>query len=183
MPDLDFELLPADDEGLSPARGLQASIAGAVAEPGAIIPEPTDAPTPFGRSWAFDFEKGRFIRAGSSPIPTAGFASLQQWILMMAHSARYAHRVFSDDFGIEHPTDGIGELRAAELVSDYEQRLREGLLVHERVTGLENFDAAYDPSTGVLTIAYFEVVTDEEEVVPVQDVTLGRADSLVGASV
>lgn len=178
MPDLDFELLPADDEGLSPPEELAASIAGAVAEPGAIIPEADPAPTPFGRSWAFDYETRRFIRAGTSPVVTTGAGALKQWILMVVNSARFAHAVFTDEFGMEHPEQGIGDLRAAQIVSDYEQRLREALLVHDRITALQEFRASYDPTQGVLFITYFEVVTDEEEVVPLTDVTLGRADML-----
>jgi hypothetical protein len=178
MPDLDFELLPADDEGLSPADELAASVAGAVAEPGAVQPDANPAPAPFGKTWVFDFETGRFVRAGASPVPTNGFGALQQWVLMAVHSARYAHSVFTDEFGMESPDDGIGELRSAEMVSDYEQRLREAVLVHDRVTALQNFAASYNPIEGVLYISYFEVVTDEEEVVPSGDITLGRADSL-----
>lgn len=176
MADLDFELIPADDEGLSPAAELEASIAGAVAEPGAVVPLAEEAPVPFGRSWVFDFETGQFVRSGTSPTPTTGFGALEQWVLMAAHAARYAHAVFSDDFGMEEPESGIGELRTAEMVSDYEQRLREAVLLHDRITALQNFTASYDPSVGVLTISYFEIVTDEEEVVPLTDITLGRSE-------
>jgi hypothetical protein len=177
MTDLDFELLPADDEGLSPSEELAASIAGAVAEPGAVVPEADEAPRPFGRSWAFDFEKGTFIRSGSSPTPVNGISSLIQWVLMTLHSARYAHRVFSDEFGMERPDDGIGELRTAEMVSDFEQRFREAVLVHDRITALENFEATYDPTQGVLTITYFEIVTDEADNVPVTDITVALAST------
>lgn len=173
-PDLEFELLPADDEGLAPDEARGAAVAGAVGE--AVAPEAEPPPVPFGRSWTFDFTAGRFVRAGSSPVPATGFAALEQWVLMVAHTARYAHRVFSDEFGMEHPEAGIGELEVAAMISDYEQHLREAILVHDRVTGLENFKASYDSTEGVLTIESFDVVTDEEDVVPVTDVTLGRAE-------
>lgn len=177
--DLGFELLPSDDEGLSPTAARAAAVAGAVAEPGAIVPEPDVGPEPIGRSWLFDFEAGRFVRAGSSPLPAHGLAALEQWVLMAAHAARYAHSVFTDEFGMEHPDGGIGELGTAAMISDYEQRLREAILVHDRITALQDFRASYNPIEGVLSIAYFEVVTDEEDVVPLADVTLGRAEALV----
>jgi hypothetical protein len=175
--ELDFNLVPTDDETLSPADELAASIAGAVTEDGFVASLPDTSPAvPFGRTWIFDFETGRFLRAGTSPVPTTGFGALQQWVLMAVKSARFAHAVFSDDFGMEEPDAAIGELFVAEGISDYEQRLREAVLVHDRVTALENFEATYDPVAGVLAIAYFEVVTDEEERVPVTDITLGRAE-------
>lgn len=173
--DLGLELLPSDDEGLSPADELTAAIAGAIAEPNAIVPQAEDAPTPFGRTWVFDFEEGRFVRSGSSPAPTAGFGAVQQWVLMAMHSARYAHSVFSDNFGMEQPEQGIGEMIGAEVISDFEQHLREAVLVHERITALDKFKASIDPTTGDLTISYFEVVTDEDEVISFSDITLGEA--------
>lgn len=176
-----FELLPSDDETLSPADELAASAAGAVAEAGEITPEADPAPAPFGRTWVFDFETGRFVRSGTSPLPTTGFGALEQWILMAVHTARFAHSVFSDDFGMEEPEKGIGELRSGEMIADYEQRLREAVLVHDRVTALENFTASYNPIEGVLTITYFEVVTDEGEVIPMTDITLGRAETEVSS--
>lgn len=178
---LDFTLIPADDEGLSPAQELEASIAGAVAEPAAIEPQAAQEPAPFGRSWAFDFEERRFVRSTGSPLGVSGLEALHQWVLMVVHSARFAHRVFSEQFGMEHPERDIGQLRAAEMVSDYGQRLREAVLVHDRITALQNFRAHFDPVEGALRIDYFEIVTDEDEVVQVGDVTLGRADSLVAA--
>jgi Protein of unknown function (DUF2634) len=173
--DLGFELLPTDDEGLSPADELSAAVAGAVAEPDAIVPQAEEAPEPFGRTWVFDFERGQFVRSGGSPAPTAGFGAVQQWVLMVAHSARYAHSVFSDQFGMEGPDSPMGELSSAEIVADYEQHLREGVLVHERITALDKFTASVDETSGVLTIAYFEIVTDEEEVISFSDITLGEA--------
>jgi hypothetical protein len=65
------------------------------------------------------------------------------------------------------------------MISDYEQHLREAVLVHDRVTALQDFKASYDPIEGVLSIHYFEVVTDEDEVVPLRDITLGRAEAFV----
>lgn len=163
--DLGFELLPADDEGLSPAQELDAAIAGATVEPGAIVPQAEDPPEPLGRTWAFDWASGQFRAAGGGPAPISGLAAVEEWVQMVVHSARYAHRVFADEFGMEGPEEPIGTMAGAEIVSEYEQHLREAILVHDRITALEKFQAVWSPAAGVLTIAYFEVVTDEEEVV------------------
>lgn len=169
MTDLDFTLLPADDGDISPAQDLEAAIAGAVAESSVVAPEGEEAPVPFGRSWWFDFEAGRFVRAGSSPVPTTGLDSLAQWVLMVMHSARFAHSVFSDRFGMEYPDAPLGHLDTGEMVGDFEARLRDAVLEHDRITALNSFEASFDPTQGVLSIDYFEIVTDEEEVVPVAE--------------
>lgn len=170
--DLNLELLPSDDEGLSPDEELAAAVAGAVAEPNAIVPQTEDAPTPLGRTWAFDWSLGQFVRSGNAPAPTSGFGAISEYVQMVAHSARYAHRVFSDQFGMEGPEEPLGELTDAEIISDYEQHLREGVLVHERITALDKFSASFDGAAGVLVIAYFEIVTDEDGVISFSDLTL-----------
>lgn len=158
---LGVELLPADDDAVDPTTALEAAVASSVDDPTAEVVE--DPPEPFGMSWAFDWSTGRFIRQGDSPAEVRDHDALREWCLAAAHCARFAHAVFSDDFGMERPDDIIGELEVAELISDYEQRLREALLVHDRVAGVENFDADWDPATGILTINSFDVLTDEED--------------------
>lgn len=92
-----FSLLPVDDPQLSPDEQVAASVAGALAPPSSQTPVAEPAPMPFGRSWQFDFEEGQFIRAGGAPADTQGFGALEQWLLMAAKSARYAHAVFCAD--------------------------------------------------------------------------------------
>lgn len=177
---LGLDLIPSDDEGLSAADELAAAVAGAVAEPGAIIPQPEEAPTPFGLTWAFDWSRGQFIRAGGSasgsPSPITGFAAVQEYVQMILHTSRYAHSVFSDEFGMEQSEEPIGKLAGAEIISEYEQHLREAVLVHDRITALDKFSARFDNAEGVLVIAYFEVVTDEEDVISFSNITVAEAD-------
>lgn len=168
-----FTLLPAEDPQSTPDDQVAAAVAGALAAPASQTPVTPDPPVPFGRSWQFDFEQGRFIREGGSPAPTSGlFGGLVQWCLMAIHSARYAHPVFSDAFGMENPDDLIGEFADGEALADWQRHLVEALLVHERITSVENFDLDWDPSTGILTINSFDVVTDEDQRVSISDVTL-----------
>jgi hypothetical protein len=170
--ELGFALLPADDEGLSPAQARAAAVAGALAEPEDVVPQAEDAPVPLGRTWVFDFAEGRFVYSGGAPAPTSGAGAVQQWVLMAMHSARLAHKVFSDNFGMEDVDRPIGELTDAEIVADYEQHLREAVLVHERVTALDKFTASIDRVGGVLNVEYLEIVTDEQEVLSMGDITL-----------
>jgi hypothetical protein len=157
---LGVELLPADDDAVSPADALKAAAASAVDEPtGEVVPEP---PQPLGMSWAFDWDRGRFIRQGNAPAEVRGLDALREWCLMTVNSARFAHTVFSDEFGVDRPDDLIGELDVDEMVSDFEERIREALLVHDRIAGVEDFEADWDPETGILTISEFDVLTDDD---------------------
>jgi hypothetical protein len=171
--DLGFEMLPPDDEGVSAEADLEAAAASALEDAGAETAAEDEEPArPFGRTWVFDFGKGRFVRQGGAPAETRGAGALQMWCLMAVHSARYAHRVFSDDFGMEHPEDPMGRLLTDERVAEYAERLQEALLVHDRIVAVENFDAAFDPSQGVLLIRSFDVVTDDEDRIPFDGLTI-----------
>lgn len=173
----DFALLPADDPQSSPDDDLAAAVSGALALPDQITPiDPTPA-APFGISWRFDWQRGQFIRVGQSPAQTAGFDSLAEWCLMAVHSARYAHPVFSDDFGMEEPESVIGEFAEGEALSDWQRAIVEALMVHDRITSVENFELDWDPSQGILTILSMDVVTDEDQTVTVSDVTLQAGDA------
>lgn len=158
----DFTLLP-DDVVLSADEDLQAAAAGALALPDDVTPAVDPAPEPLGRTWQFDWEARRFVRRGQSPAETSGFGALEQWCLMAIHSARYAHAVFSDEFGMEDPDAPLGEFAVGEILADWQRNLVDALLVHERITAIENVDVTWDPSDGTLYLNGFDVVTDEEQ--------------------
>lgn len=166
-----FSMLPADAQS-TPSDDLSAAVAGALAVPQSTLPVPAAVPQPLGNTWVFDFEAGQFVRAGSSPAVTSDLGALEQWCLMAIHSARYAHPVFSDEFGMEKPDAPIGEFAQGEVLADWQQSLVEALLVHDRVSAVEDIDLSWDPSTGILTINGMTVVTDENAGVTVSDVSV-----------
>lgn len=159
--DLGFELLPADEEEVSPEAAAEAAAASSLDDPTFELPD--EPPEPFGRSWAFDWERGQFVRRGDSPAEVHELAALREWCLMAIYSERYGSAVFSDEFGMQSPDDLIGEAVVPEMLADWEQRLTEALLVHDRITSVENFEASFDPETGVVTIESFDVTTDEAD--------------------
>lgn len=158
-----FDLLPTDDDEVPPEDDVDAAEAAALTEPDAEAELGEDAPMPYGRTWLFDFPAGRTQRQGAAPAETRGLGALRMWCLMAIYSARYAHGVFSDEFGMEHPEVPIGELPSDEAAADYGRRLEEALLVHDRVVAVENYKATVNPLEGVLEIETFDVVTDEDE--------------------
>lgn len=163
--DLGFELLPADDDGVPPDADLDAAESSALEEPELAPEEP---PVPFGLTWLFDYEAGRFVRDGSSPKEVRGLDTLAVWCGMAAHTARFAHPIFSANFGTERPDDVLGEAAdAQEIASDWAERLRESLSVHDRVASVD-LQTFYDMSTGTLYVSQLEVVTDAEDEDPLR---------------
>lgn len=156
--DLGASLVPANDPSLNPDEELAAAIDSLRAP---IPPLSADEPRPYGMTWDFDFLAGRFRRVGKAPRPLYGIEGLPMWIEAALRTARQAHHVFSAEFGMEDPESVYGNLLTHEAVADFERRMREALLVHDRITAVEDFVASYDPSTGELDIENFAVVVDD----------------------
>ena len=133
-------LIPGDDED---AR-VDAAEASALADEEEIQPE--DDLVPFGMTWAFNFETGRFQNDGGDAAKVYGEDALMQWCLMAVNSTRFTHDVFSEAFGIENLDDIIGALMASEMADEFEARLRDALLVHDRIVDIEDVEVTFDPA-------------------------------------
>ncbi len=171
---LGFALLPADDDGSLPGDDLDAAAASSLADPDDPTEE-EDVPQPFGYSWFFDFAAGQFVRNGPTPARVSGLDALAQVCMMALRSARFAHTVFSEVFGMEDPEDVIGESAVDELAGDYEARVREALLVIDRVSAVD-LSADFDPVQGVLFISGLTVTTDDDAELALGDLTLERGN-------
>lgn len=160
----DLPLIPATEDGpdaASDAANANQSVLDAAGNP---QPSPAPPPVPFGRTARFDFTNGVFVKVGGSPVWVTGLDALAQWCYMTIHSARFAHAIFTDDFGMEDPESVIGEAADMdEAISDWGDRLQDALTVHDRITGVENFAAHYDADNGAVVIDSMTVVTDDDE--------------------
>lgn len=171
--DLDLELLPADDDELDEVADLD--LAEASALEGVPPVEANDPVEPLGKTWKFDYDQQRFVRQGSSPVEVRGVLCLQEWVQLAIRTARFAHDVFSEDYGMESPEDVIGQVPPDELLADYGNRMREAVLVHDRVTDFTDFQGDYDPSEGTINIS-FAIETDDELRIVFEDVQLSTAN-------
>lgn len=161
--ELNFPLIP-NEEGLSAEEDLAAAVASALTPGGAqAVAEPP--PRPFGTTWAFDFQNRQMIRRGGRPALVLGLDALRQRCLMAVYSARFAHKVFSDGFGIDRPYQMIGLAVPTPVVLDYERRLRQALEALEGVAEVTEYEGDYDPGQGVFTCT-FTVVSDAGQQIP-----------------
>lgn len=160
--EVNYPMLP-EDEGISADDDVAAAVASVLES---VVPLPGEAPEAYGMTWDLDFVNGRMRRQGQEPAKVRGIASSFVWAEMALRTARYAHSAFSDDFGMEHPENILGHVDVGERVGDYEQRMREALIVHDRYVDVVEFDADYSPDSGTLTIHRFVIVTDDQQRVP-----------------
>ena len=85
-----------------------------------------DLPT---KTYNIDFERGR---AGGF---IDGLKAMEQAIYKMFRTVRFAHMIYSDDYGFEHM---IGE-NEIYVRGDLPRRIKEMLLQDERITAVEDF--------------------------------------------
>lgn len=160
-----FSLVPLE-EGADPEAVLDAAEASVLDDPFGAA-ETDDPPIPFGRSWAFDYDNGRFFRSAGAPAETRGVSTLVEWINATMRTAAGVHPIFPPEIGIERPEDFLGAADPTEALSDFEDRLRTALLAHDRIQDVREFEADVDLSTGIITVTNLLIVTDQEDVVPI----------------
>jgi hypothetical protein len=171
----DLELLPEDDDPTAEPDDAVDLASATALDDDTDFPasDPDDSPDPLGFSFEFDFEQGRFVRRGGAPGRVYGIEALRQRCLMAVYSARFAHACFSDQFGIENPSEGIGDAGAeAELAAaDWEVKLRDALLVLDHVAEVQ-VACEYDPVQGVIYVTDLVVTTEEEVELPFDPLAL-----------
>lgn len=177
MPEIDesnLELIPvAAGEVLDADTELDAAEASVLDDP----PEATvtdDPPIPYGRTPAFDFTTGRFVRLGDGAIPwVSGRDALRQWFGAMLATGRGGCPIHSDEFGLEDPDDYLGTVDPQAEMATFEDRLREGAQFHDRVEDIDDFDVEHDPAEGIVNLLDLTIITDEPEAVVVGNFDMG----------
>lgn len=159
-----FSLVPIEDE-VSAEDDLDAAVESALDNPYAATVA-KDPPIPFGSTWAFDYQKGRFIRSAGSPAQVNGAAALVEYIQTSMRTAAGVHPIFPPDFGIVRPEDFLGAADPTEAISDFQDRLRTALLAHDRIEDVRDFEAEIDLAQGIITVTNLIIITDQAEVLP-----------------
>jgi hypothetical protein len=170
---LDYELLPPDPGLINPDLALDAALA-------PVEDIENDAPAPFGRSWRFDFQAGQFIRDGTVPLVVYEMDTLIMWIEKTLRTARLAHPIYADEYGVEDPDELIGQVLVGEEdLSSYEESINAALTYHDRIISVEDFSFTQDPFEETL-YASFTVMVDAAP--PLEPQPLEFSDVPVGTS-
>jgi hypothetical protein len=85
--------------------------------------------------------------------------TLIMWIEKAARTARLAHPIYEDEYGVEEPYSMIGFPADDALQQAYQDSLTAALLFHDRIVDVDNFTFAQDPFDETLR-ASFTVLID-----------------------
>jgi hypothetical protein len=151
-------LLPESDEVLSPEEEFalfEQSFDQDIA-PDLVITEDEDVPTPVGRGWQFDFNKNRLVggSSGHAPLATFGEETLKVWIVKVLQTARRAHPVYSDDYGIDALDDFLGGPIERFPTDEYHDAIREALLVNDNIEDVIDLQSRYDPDENWVALRF-----------------------------
>lgn len=149
---LGYDLLAPDPGIVNPDLTLDAALA-------PTEDAESDSPRPFGRSWQFDFQAGQFVKDGTVPKVVYELDTLIVWVEKALRTARLAHPIYDDQYGMDDPTLPIGQAAADELLSEYQDSIESALLYHDRIVSVENFTFTQDPFEETL-YASFTILID-----------------------
>lgn len=154
-----LEPLNADDE-----LALEEDLAVAGAQPTLTVA--TGPPPPLGRTPAIDFLAGTFVPfVSGGPLMLRGTATLSQWCEKCLRTRRGENPAVDGDFGVtvvaEDLIDGdvVDESAIAEAIDDW----TEALLVHPRVSGVEEWSIDYLDGTDYVNVS-FRVIPEGDNV-------------------
>jgi hypothetical protein len=157
--ELDFELLPADFDEVTPEDQLDSA-----EDPDSVSVALAASPSvPFGKSWAIDMTTGRFEQFGNTPVMTSGLDSVATWCAIALGTMRFSHPIFSDEFGMQAPASMIGEVDDSTVRATYRADIRETLMVHDRITDVRDFEFFIDPDDEEIMFLFAFVEVDEDD--------------------
>lgn len=157
--DLGFSLTPPIPGIVNPDLAINAALA-------PVVDDPATDQQPLGRGWSFDFLAHEFVFDGLSPANVYDVDQLAVWIEKAVRTAKYAHPIYGDEFGMEDPFALIGEPYTSELIGEYVTQVTDALMLHDRINSVTDFNFTQDPFTDQLYVS-FTVVLDDDDVDPV----------------
>lgn len=169
------QLLPIDDVPLEPEEELELLDDELESFPDAddiVVTE--EEPPPIGRSWAFDFQHNRFERGvrAQGPLETHGQTTLRYWVEKCLRTARGAHPIHPEDYGMNDPTGNFGLPLAEAKGANLEGDIRDALTFHPNIVDVTDFYSASNPDEDYLAVS-FTVVLDDETALQFTEVPIG----------
>ena len=93
----------------------------------------------YGKSWLFDFEKGDFVTDGAGRVVEAdGHTAWVQWCVKAVLTERFAHVIYSTDYGSEIE-QALKQPSRKAVEAELERVITEALLVDPRTELVKDF--------------------------------------------
>lgn len=102
------------------------------------------------KTYKLDFENGRCGRM------IEGIEAMEQAIYKMLNTDRFAHAIYSDDYGFENMI-GYEELF---IRGELPRRIEEALLQDERITSVEDMDLSFEGDTAFVRFTCVTIYGD-----------------------
>lgn len=110
------------------------------------------------RTYNLDFERGRCLGM------IDGLEAMEQAIRKVLRTVRFAHMIYSEDYGFENM---IGHERLF-VQGELPRRIKEALLQDERITAIENFKLTFEKDAALVSFTcqtlYGDAVVLREEI-------------------
>lgn len=110
-----------------------------------LVEQKQTEPAPkYGKSWLFDFEKGDFVVDGAGRVVEVdGHTAWVQWCVKTVLTQRFAHVIYSFDYGTELEEASKQPSRKA-VEAELERTITEALLVDPRTEVVKDFAFEWD---------------------------------------
>lgn len=104
-----------------------------------LVEHQTEPAPKYGKSWLFDFEKGDFVVDGAGRVKGAdGHTAWAQWCIKAVLTERFAHVIYSSDYGTELDQAKRQPARQA-VEAELERVITEALLADPRTQVVRDF--------------------------------------------
>lgn len=110
-----------------------------------LVEQQQTEPAPkYGKSWLFDFAKGDFVTDGAGRVKGAdGHTAWAQWCVKTVLTERFAHVIYSTDYGTEIE-QALKQPSRRAVEAELERVITEALLVDPRTERVTDFDFEWD---------------------------------------
>jgi len=152
-------------QGQDAVNALQLALEGTPSDVDFVISPDDTSGQPIGRSWAFDFRAGGFVKAPGalSPLQTSDLGTLATWIEKCLRTARGAHPVHPPGYGVQMGTTDLIGGPVGQIPPDLYARVEDALTFHPRISACENFSGSFDPDDDRVFIDFVVVLDDDAE--------------------
>ena len=107
--------------------------------PDLVEQQQTEPAPKYGKSWLFDFAKGDFVLDGAGRIMIAdGYTAWAQWCVKTILTQRFAHVIYSFDYGTELE-EALKQPSRKAVEAEMERAITEALLADPRTEMVKDF--------------------------------------------
>ncbi len=128
-----------------------------------LVEQQQTEPAPkYGKSWLFDFVKGDFVLDGAGRVVEAdGHTAWMQWCIKTILTQRFAHVIYSFDYGTELE-EALKQPSRKAVEAELERAITEALIVDPRTEMVRDFAFDWQGDQVKVSFTAVPVIGDPE---------------------